>query len=241
MWLYRPISSSWPDTKVIYSRTVLQQWVNWGQSVVISNAGTHFIRTWFNWNVGMNSECPGYLLTRNHVNEGGGGGGLNKNILNKNVLMLSNPSSKNHNKNPCEVPHEVDLLQNFSRPLKSRHFTDCFNIVYRAWQFDGRIIGDICRLGGAKPLSELMLLIRTIGTNFSEIWIEIRIFSFKKMHLKISSAKWWQYYVGLNVLNWAYHRFTISQWSHWSPATRDSIYIAVISDTTVHTTQQLQW
>ena len=27
-------------------------------------------------------------------------------------------------------------------------------------------------------------------TNFSEILIEIQIFSFKKMHMKVSSAKW---------------------------------------------------
>ena len=35
-----------------------------------------------------------------------------------------------------------------------------------------------------------LLLIRTLGTNVSEILITIQTFSFKKMHLKISSAKW---------------------------------------------------
>ena len=35
-----------------------------------------------------------------------------------------------------------------------------------------------------------ILLIGTFGTNFSEILIDIRIFSFKKMGLKMSSAKW---------------------------------------------------
>ena len=34
-----------------------------------------------------------------------------------------------------------------------------------------------------------ILLIRTLGTNFSEILNEIHAFSFKKMHLKVSSAK----------------------------------------------------
>ena len=29
-----------------------------------------------------------------------------------------------------------------------------------------------------------------LGTNFSEIWIKIQTFSFTKMHLKLSSAKW---------------------------------------------------
>ena len=34
-----------------------------------------------------------------------------------------------------------------------------------------------------------ILLIRTLGTNFSEILSKIRSFSFKQMHLKMSSAK----------------------------------------------------
>ena len=34
------------------------------------------------------------------------------------------------------------------------------------------------------------LLIGPLGTNFSEILIQIQTFSFKKMHLKMASAKW---------------------------------------------------
>ena len=34
-----------------------------------------------------------------------------------------------------------------------------------------------------------ILLIRTLGTNFNEIWSEIHAFSFKRMHLKMLSAK----------------------------------------------------
>ena len=45
-----------------------------------------------------------------------------------------------------------------------------------------------------------ILLIGTLGTTFSEIVIEIRIFSFKKMGLKVSSAKWRPSCLGLNVL-----------------------------------------
>ena len=45
----------------------------------------------------------------------------------------------------------------------------------------------------------------TLGTNFSEILIEIDTFSFKKMHLKMSSAKWRPFRLGLNVLtHWQY-------------------------------------
>ena len=46
-----------------------------------------------------------------------------------------------------------------------------------------------------------ILLIGPLGTNFSEILIGIQTFSFKKMHLKMSSAKWRPSCLGLNVLN----------------------------------------
>ena len=56
-----------------------------------------------------------------------------------------------------------------------------------------------CRLVGAQPLSEPMLeylLIGPLGTTFSEIRIKIQNFSFIKMPLKISSAKWWSFRSG---------------------------------------------
>ena len=43
-------------------------------------------------------------------------------------------------------------------------------------------------------------LTRTLVTNFSEILSEIHAFSFKKMHLKMPSAKWRPFCLGLNVL-----------------------------------------
>ena len=46
-----------------------------------------------------------------------------------------------------------------------------------------------------------ILLIGTLGTNFSEISSEIYTFSFKKMHLKMSSGKWRPCCLGLNVLS----------------------------------------
>ena len=49
-----------------------------------------------------------------------------------------------------------------------------------------------------------ILLIGPLGTNFNEILIEIYIFSFKKMHLKMSSAKWRPFCLGPNVLNYGY-------------------------------------
>ena len=43
-----------------------------------------------------------------------------------------------------------------------------------------------------------ILLIGPLETNFSEILIEIDIFSFKKMHLKVSPAKLQPFCLGLN-------------------------------------------
>ena len=45
-----------------------------------------------------------------------------------------------------------------------------------------------------------MLLIEPLGTNFSEILIGIQIFSFTKIRLKMSSAKWRPFCLGPNVL-----------------------------------------
>ena len=57
-----------------------------------------------------------------------------------------------------------------------------------------------------------IVLIRPLGANFSEILIEILIFSFKKMRLNVSSAKRRPFCLGLNVLKyWANARmFSVS-------------------------------
>ena len=43
-------------------------------------------------------------------------------------------------------------------------------------------------------------LIRALGTNFSKILSHIHTYSFKKMQMTMSSAKWWQFCLGLNGL-----------------------------------------
>ena len=53
-----------------------------------------------------------------------------------------------------------------------------------------------------------ILLIGRLGTNFSEILFAIHTFSFKKMHLKMSSAKWRLFRLGLNVLK--IHKYHIT-------------------------------
>ena len=81
-----------------------------------------------------------------------------------------------------------------------------------------------------------ILLIGPLGTNFSEILIEIQSFSFKKMHLKMSSGKWCPFCLGLNVLYklcvrersgvrqpivfFVGGRFVISPWTKWPPFRR---------------------
>ena len=59
-------------------------------------------------------------------------------------------------------------------------------------------------------------LIGPLGTNFSEILIEILTFSFKKMRLKVSSAKRWPFCPGLNVLISPAHLlcFLVSNYCH---------------------------
>ena len=50
-----------------------------------------------------------------------------------------------------------------------------------------------------------ILLIGPLGTNVSEISIGIQTFSFSKMHLKMSSAKWRLFGLGLNELTHVWH------------------------------------
>ena len=45
-----------------------------------------------------------------------------------------------------------------------------------------------------------ILLIGPIGTNFNKMLFEIHTFSFKKIHLKLSSGKWQPFCLGLNML-----------------------------------------
>ena len=72
-------------------------------------------------------------------------------------------------------------------------------------------IGNLINIGSDNSLSPgqhqaiiwtnaILLLIVPLGTNFSEILIEIDTISFKKMHLKMLSGKCRPFCLGLNVL-----------------------------------------
>ena len=64
-----------------------------------------------------------------------------------------------------------------------------------------------------------LLLIRPLGTNLSEIVIEILTFSFKKMRLKLSSAKRRPFCLGLNVLSFiVFHQEPMTEEHATQPA-----------------------
>ena len=90
-----------------------------------------------------------------------------------------------------------------------------FAMLFRPWLIEGEwriytslnwvIIGSDNGLSPVRRQAIIwtnawILLIGPLGTNFSEILIEIQTFSFKKMHLKMSSAKWRPFCLGLNEL-----------------------------------------
>ena len=68
-----------------------------------------------------------------------------------------------------------------------------------------------------------IMLIGPLGTNSSEILIDIYTFSFKKTHLKMSFRKWRPFCLSLNVL------------THWPPGRCGSNSKGVISKHILHT------
>ena len=89
------------------------------------------------------------------------------------------------------------------------------NIHWNRWTHWGRVthicINNLTIIGSDNGLSPSrrqaiistnagILLIGPLGTNFSDILIEIPTFSFNKMHLRMLSAKWRPFCLGLNVL-----------------------------------------
>ena len=63
-----------------------------------------------------------------------------------------------------------------------------------------------------------ILLIGPLDTNFNDILIGIQTFSFKEMHLKMSSAKWRPFCLGLNVLSASCEKW--EAWGHRRSALR---------------------
>ena len=59
-----------------------------------------------------------------------------------------------------------------------------------------------------------LLLIRSFGTNFSEISIEIRTFLFEEVSLKMAPAKWMSFSFGLDILT-KYRWWHNAGFDHW--------------------------
>ena len=94
--------------------------------------------------------------------------------------------------------------------------------VTHIWVSKLTIIGSDSGLSPGRRQASLwtnawILSIGPLGTNFGEILTEIRIFLFRKMHLKMSSAKWWLFCLGLNVLNstWLFNISTGQGFHTW--------------------------
>ena len=72
-------------------------------------------------------------------------------------------------------------------------------------------------------------IVGLLGTNLSEIFIEVHIFSFKKMHLKMSSGKCRPFCLDLNMLITHYNR-VISQWILYKIYTQYTFYCSSLLD-----------
>ena len=120
---------------------------------------------------------------------------------------------------PLSEPMMVSLLRNIcvTRPQWVKigiHFLTHWGRVTHICVSDLTIISSDNGLSPGRRQAIIwtntgILLIGPSGTNFSEIVIGIQTFSFKKMHLKMSSAKWRPFCLGLNVLKVNLSRITM--------------------------------
>ena len=118
--------------------------------------------------------------------------------------------SKVNSSEPSDAYHIVPIRS--ALPNRSASTSRCLNFLLTHWGWVTHIC--VCKLtnigsyNGLSPdrrqaiiwTNAWLLLIGPLGTNFSEILIEILIFSFKKTRLKVSSVKQRPFCLGLNVL-----------------------------------------
>ena len=126
------------------------------------------------------------------------------------LLLFANPHLKN-------IPKKISWYVCY-RNRKYRYtclwFTECNTSMWlNHWGRETHIcVSKLTIIGSNNGLSpgrrqaiiltnDGILLIKTSGTNFNEILIEIHISSLKKRHLKISSVKCRSCCLGLNVLS----------------------------------------
>ena len=105
----------------------------------------------------------------------------------------------------CDVPVMYAHVWTYGRDASSPHYLTHWGRVTHICVSKLTIIGSDNDLSPGRRQAIIwtnagILLMRTLGTNLSEILREIHTFSFKKMRLKLSSAKWRPFYLVLNVL-----------------------------------------
>ena len=92
-----------------------------------------------------------------------------------------------------------------------QHITEAIKLLTHWGRVTHICVGNLTIIGSDNGLSPCrrqaiiwtnagILLIAPLGINFNEILIGIQTFSFKKIHLKMPSAKWHPFCLGLNVL-----------------------------------------
>ena len=115
------------------------------------------------------------------------------------ILLKYNPVDRNS----ISIGSGYGLVLNLQQVITLTHGGRVMHIY-----FSKLIIGsDNCLLPGRRQAiiwtNAGILLIQTLGTNICEILSKAHTFSFKKMHLKMSSGKWRPFWLCLNVLTFA--------------------------------------
>ena len=128
-------------------------------------------------------------------------GDLRRNRAHYDVIVMGNTKLFIHENAFENVIFESGSLLSSGRWVNSLRPSDAYMCVVKL-----TIIGSDNGLSPGRCQATIwsnagILLIGRLGTNFSEILIGIQTFSFKKMHLKMSSAKWRSFCFGLNVLS----------------------------------------
>ena len=112
-----------------------------------------------------------------------------------------------YNGDPSNLSEKMVFIWNGPQSAAQavRGLLDCGKPFQWDWRWDASTRFDsACRVvnvfNSLRP-SDAYMRRYSLGTNFSEILIKIHTFSFKEMPLKMSSANWWPFCLGLNVLN----------------------------------------
>ena len=105
------------------------------------------------------------------------------------------------------------------KPLNLTHWGQVMHICISKLTIIGSWSDNSLSSGGLQAIiwtNVGILLIRTLEMNFSEIFGDIKTFSFNKMHLKMSSAELQQFCLSLNVLReiWIKYKKCFSNYIH---------------------------